>query len=76
MAGAFSSDKLEKIFANCDSDELKNLATPKKDKRARLSSAEISLIKAMSNGKYTQSDIADQLGVSTSTVSAIINGTY
>ena len=76
QSGAFSSEKLKSIFDNCDSDELKNLATPKRDGRSRLSTAEIALIKSMRGSgavKYTLEQIAEQVGVSTSTVSAILN---
>lgn len=75
QSGAFSAEKLKSIFDNCDSDELKQLATPKRDSKSRLSSAEINLIKSMRNSgavKYTLEQIAEQVGVSTSTVSAIL----
>lgn len=76
QSGAFSSEKLKRIFDNCDSDELKQLATPKADSRSKLSPAKIALIKSMAksdNVNYTLDYIADQMGVSPSTISKVIN---
>ena len=74
QANAISSSKQREIFDNCDSDQLKRLATPKADRSASLSNSQIARIKAMkANGYYTLADIAKEIGVSTSTVSRIIN---
>ena len=71
QAGAIKKTKLKEILENCDSDYLKNLATPKKATKG-LTSAQKSRIKAMKASGWTIQDIADELGVSTSTVSTII----
>ena len=47
-------------------------ATPRTSSSS-LSSSQVSLIKTMSSsGMYTQKEIADRLGVSTSTVSSVL----
>lgn len=74
QSNAISSTKQKEIFDNCDSDELKRIFTPKSS-NTLLSNAKISQIKAMKASGYTMTDIADKLGVSTSTVSKAINGT-
>ena len=71
QAGAIKKTKLKEILDNCDSDQLRELATPKKAPKG-LSMAQKSRIKAMKNAGWTIQDIADELGVSTSTVSTII----
>lgn len=74
QANAISSSKLSEIINNMDSDELKKLATPRGNDSIGLSASDIARIKAMySSGLYTNKDIADALGVSTSTVSAYAN---
>lgn len=75
QAGAFSSNKLESIFSNCNSDELKQLATPRTSKGSGLTPAKIALIRSMADSGYTQREIADKYGYSTSTISSAINGT-
>lgn len=72
QAGAISTNKLKKILLNTDQEAFKQRATPK-DSNKELSTAQINLIKAMAaTGMYTQKDIADRLGVSTTTVSNTI----
>ena len=75
QANAISSSKQKEIFDNCDSDQLKRLATPKTDSSRGLTNAKIAKIKAMKSSGYTMADIAKEVGVSTSTVSKAINGT-
>lgn len=67
QAGAISPSKLEQIIAKADTDDLKQHATPRTT--TQLSSAKISKINAMKNSGYTISEIAESLGVSSSTVS-------
>ncbi|MDO5397631.1 MAG: winged helix-turn-helix transcriptional regulator, partial [bacterium] len=67
QAGAISPSKLEQIITKADSDDLKQRATPRTT--TQLSSAKISKINAMKNSGYSTSEIADALGISSSTVS-------
>ena len=71
QAGAISSTKLGKILRYTDPDELKSLAMPK-EKRT-LSVAKQNKLKQMHNSGYTIAEIADQLGISTGTVSNYLN---
>lgn len=72
QANAISTSKLSKIIDNTDQDAFKKRATPKRSDDS-LSNAQLSKIIAMMNsGMYTQKDIADALGISTSTVSSIL----
>lgn len=71
QASAVPFTTLSKILNNTDQDAFKKRATPRQS--GSLSSSQISLIKSMSNsGMYTQKEIADRLGVSSSTVSSVI----
>ena len=65
--GAISDNKLRDIITHMDDDELKQRATPHGG--TVLSPAKISAIKSLANNGYTLSQIADQLQISTSTVS-------
>lgn len=67
QAGAISPSKLEQIITHVDSDNLKQYATPRAS--TQLSTAKINKINAMKNSGYSTSEIADALGVSSSTVS-------
>ena len=67
QSGAVTTNTLTQIIDNADQDRLKQLATPRASKE--LSSAKVARIAAMSNSGYTNAEIADQLGISTSTVS-------
>lgn len=71
QAGAISEAKLIRILNNSDPDILREKAMPKTTKE--LSSSKQSRIKAMSS-TYTIQQIADKLGVSTSTVSKYLKG--
>lgn len=71
QAGAISENKLIKILNNTDTTELRQRATPRAT--TTLSSAQVSRIKAMS-ASYTLQQIADKLGISTSTVSKCLKG--
>lgn len=65
QAGAVSPSRLLDIWSNADQDRAKELALPKE--RNKLSDAKIALISKMA-GRYSNQEIADQLGVSVSTV--------
>ena len=74
QSNAISASKQREIFNNCDSDVLKKLATPKNSQASGLTNGQKMRIKAMkSSGSYTMAEIAKELGVSTSTVSKVIN---
>ncbi len=66
QAGAISENKLKQIIDNSDMDTLKSLATPRASNA--LSAAKQSKIKAMQASGYTNAEIAEAVGVSTSTV--------
>lgn len=65
QANAISPSKLIDIWNNSDQDRAKELALPKE--KYKLSDAKIALISKMA-GRYSNQEIADQLGVSISTV--------
>lgn len=69
QAGAISNNKLELILANSDSDKIKKLATPKKSNE--VSQSIKSRVNAMLDNGYTMSEVADTLGLSTSTITKI-----
>jgi len=70
QAGAIHKTKLEEILKNADSDRVKELALPKTKKKVNTST--ISRIKGMRANGATQSEIADALGLSTTTVNEIL----
>jgi hypothetical protein len=73
QAGAISENKLKRILANADIDELRQRATPRDTQT--ISSAKASRIRNMTaTGKYTIAEIANQLGLSTSTVQKYMKG--
>lgn len=72
QAGAISENKLTQILNNTNIDTLRQMAMPRAT--TSLSTAKVNRISAMSNSGYSTSEIADALGVSTSTVSKYLNG--
>lgn len=73
QAGAISENKLKRILANADIDELRQRATPRDSKT--ISTAKANRIKNMSaTGNYTISEIANQLGLSATTVKKYLKG--
>ena len=66
QAGAISPSKLKQIIDHADSGILKQLAMPRTT--TTLSNAKVSRIKNMSNRGYTTNEIAEALGISTTTV--------
>lgn len=71
QAGAISTNKLRSIVNNSDLDTLKQLAMPRD--HPTLSAAKQTRAKSMYARGYTMAEIADALGVSSSTVSDIVN---
>ena len=71
QAGAVSETVLKRILNNSDPDSLRQRAMPKTS--VNINQAKINRIKAMS-ATYTIQQIADKLGVSTSTVSKYLKG--
>lgn len=73
QSGAVSSTLLERVLDYSDPDTLRQRATPRAT--AELSSAKKSKIRTMySSSNYTLAEIAEALGVSTTTVSNVIKG--
>lgn len=71
--GAISDSKLRSILNNSDLDVVKRYATPRTT--SAVSNANKTRAKAMAaSGNYTTREIADALGVSTSTINSIVNG--
>lgn len=69
QAGAITQNKLTKILNNTDLDLIKQYATPRT--KTAITPAKEARVKAMLSAGYSQSDIADALGISTSTVSSV-----
>ncbi len=67
QAGAISNNKLQQIITHTDIDALRQRATPRAS--TTLSQAKINKINTMRASGYTNSEIAEAIGVSTSTVS-------
>lgn len=67
QAGAISENKLVQIINNVDIDSLRQRATPRAT--TTLSQAKLNKIASMNASGYSTSEIAEALGVSTSTVS-------
>lgn len=66
QAGGVSENTLNKVLKYADIDKVREYATPKSSKN--LSQTKINRIQAMQNSGYTNGEIAEALGVSTSTV--------
>lgn len=72
QAGAITETVLKKILNNTDIEKVRERATPRTYNT--LSDAQISRIKALSASNYTLSEIANKLGVSSTTVSKYLKG--
>ena len=72
QSGAISESKLVQILNYVDKDNLRELTSPRTS--TTLSEAKVNKLKVMANSDYTLSEIADSLGISTSTVSDYLNG--
>lgn len=68
---AVSPTTLSKILNNSDLDTVKKYATPKQSRG--LSPAQQALAKSMDSRGYSNSEIADRLGVSASTIQKLVN---
>lgn len=71
QAGAISPSKLKTIINNADLDTLRQMAMPRSTKQ--LSQSKINHIATLKASGYTNAQIAQKLGVSTSTVSKYLN---
>lgn len=71
QAGAISDSMLTQILRYSDADEVRQRATPRST--TQLSTAKINKIKSMLNSGFTNAEIAETLGISTSTVSNYAN---
>lgn len=72
QSGAISKTKLEKILDNADIDRVKSLALPRQN--STMNASTVSRIKAMRANGATQSEIAEALNISTTTVNNILRG--
>ena len=72
QAGAISENKLTQILNNTNTDTIRQRATPRAS--TTLSTAKQNRIAALSASGYSTSEIAEALGVSSSTVSKYLNG--
>ena len=69
QAGAVSAHKLDKILQNADLDVVREKAMPKRGNS--MTKAKEARAKAMLNSGYTIAEVADQLGVSATTISKL-----
>lgn len=72
QAGAISENVLSQILNNTNIDTIRQRATPRST--TSLSTAKVNKITSMSASGYSTSEIAEALGVSSSTVSKYLNG--
>ena len=71
QAHAISTSMLDRILNNTDMDDVRKLATPRSSDRNITNATKLRIERMLSTGKYTLSEIADEVGVSVSTVSRI-----
>lgn len=71
QAGALSSHKLSQILQKADLEQVKKLATPRD--RPKMTDMKIRRAQTMANAGYTQAEIAQQLGVSPTTISVTLS---
>jgi len=71
QAGAISESKLTQIINNVDMDSLRQRATPRAT--TTLSTAKQNKIASMNASGYSTSEIAEALGISSTTVSKYLN---
>lgn len=72
QAGAITENQLSQILRFADLDQVRSYATPRT--RTALTPAKIGRIQAMKNSGYTTAQIAEAIGVSTTTVTKCLNG--
>jgi predicted transcriptional regulator len=73
QAGAISKTMLEKILDNTDVDKIKELATPR-DKPVMDAAMKNRAMLLLRGDRYSLADVADQLGISVSTLRAGLSG--
>lgn len=71
---AISPSKLRSILDNTDSARLKKLAMPKKEGNALTTAQQNRLMTMINSGNYTTQEIAERMGVSTSTIAQYKKG--
>ena len=71
QAGAISKTKLAEILRYADSDQVKELALPKT--RTKLTASKLAMAKAKLSVGYSYEEVANMLGVSTSTLQKAMN---
>jgi hypothetical protein len=71
QAGAISTNKLTQILNNTDLDRIKSLATPRSE--VTIAPAKKAKAERLLAAGYTQSEVADQLGISTSTLAKVFD---
>jgi DNA-binding CsgD family transcriptional regulator len=71
QAGAISNNMLVNILKNSDIEQVKTLANPRAE--SVMLPAKVTRAKAMLKTGHTQAEIADQLGISTSTLASALN---
>lgn len=72
QAGAISETKLKKILLNAKSDQVKKLATPKQ--LPKMTTAKTTRARLLLDKGYTIAEVADQMGVSTTTLINAVKG--
>ena len=73
QAGAIHESTLKRILANADADDLRQRATPRESRA--VTTGQLNRMKSMqATGRYTIGEIANQLGVSTTTVKKYLEG--
>lgn len=72
QAGAVSPTKLKEILNNTDMDKVKQYATPRTNKG--MGTAKVSTARAMLKNGYTWAEVAEHLGVSTTTLRKNLEG--
>lgn len=70
QAGAITDNKLQSILKNADTDRVRELATPRD--RPAMPTAKVRQAQAMLANGYTQAEVAEQLGVPTSTLNTAL----
>lgn len=72
QAGAIRPSRLEEMLSKADIEQVKQLATPRS--ATAMTSTKTSRARALANAGYTQAEIAEELGVSLSTLRRSITG--
>ena len=72
QAGAISENVLKKIINNADLDRVRQLATPRT--KTTVSASTLTRMRHLRDSGYTTAEIAENLGISTSTVSKYLSG--